>query len=288
MAEIVILGAGRLGTSLGRALASRGHAVKALTARHLSSAAESRKIIGQGLASTDNSAAARRGDILFLCLPDEEIPKAARGLARSGIDWSKKFVFHTSGLLPAEALSPLKQKGALTASFHPVQSFPAKKTPASQFRGIYFGLEGDRPALTLARRFIRELGGKPLVISGPAKPLYHAAFVIASNFSVVLVHEAVALLRDSGIGEAKALRLLFPLLQGTLRNVKKLDISGSLTGPVVRGDMASIREHLRILGPRPRLGRVYREVSLLALELAKKKGLAANKVTALRRLLEDR
>ncbi|MEW5900826.1 MAG: Rossmann-like and DUF2520 domain-containing protein [Acidobacteriota bacterium] len=288
MAKIAIIGAGRLGTSLGRALASRGHHIKALSCRRASSAAESRRIIGQGLALTDNAAAAQRGNVIFLCLPDEKIQRVAEALSKAKINWEEKTVFHTSGLLPARALQPLKKKGALTASIHPIQSFARKTTPPSRFRGIYFGLEGDRRALAVARGFVRQLGGRALVIPARRKPFYHAAFVLASNFPIVLLSGAVALLRKAGIGEAKASRLLYPLLEGTLRNVKKLDIQASLTGPIVRGDAVSVRAHLQTLGRLPQFARVYRELSLLALELAKRKGLSRQKLRALRRLLEGK
>jgi predicted short-subunit dehydrogenase-like oxidoreductase (DUF2520 family) len=286
MADIIIIGAGRLGTSLGRALAAKGHAIKAVTCRRAASAQESRRIIGQGTSSTDNSAAARRGDIIFLCLPDEEILGTAAGLSRSRIRWRRKIVFHTSGLLSAAALKPLQDKGAATASFHPVQSFARKGTSLSHFQGVYFGLEGDRKACRLGRAIARELGGRSLLLSG--KPAYHAACVVASNFLVVLLDAAARLLGQAGIKENKASRLLFPLVEGTLRNVKKFNMFASLTGPVARGDRASVKAHLKALRCLPGYANAYKALSLLALEQAKGRGLSPYKLKALRNLLEGK
>ena len=288
MADIVIIGAGRLGTSLGRALAGRGHKIRALTCCSMKSAAESRAIIGQGRAMTDNAAAARRGKVIFLCLPDEAIPRVASRLARSRVDWTGKIVLHTSGLQPARVLEPLKKKGALIASLHPVQAFPSKKTRPSHFRGISFGLEGDKKALALAGGLVRQLGGRAVVIPEDAKPLYHAAFSFASNFLVILLDAAAELLSQARIPRKRAAQMLFPLLQGTLRNVKKLDTAGSLTGPLVRGDAASVGSHLDALKRLPRHAEIYRKLSFMGLEMARKKGLPPKKVRALKNRLGGR
>jgi len=288
MAEIVIIGAGRLGTSLGRALAARGHKIRALTCRRLKSAAESRAIVGQGRAMTDNAAAARLGRVIFLCLPDEEIPRVASSLARSRTDWTGRLVFHTSGLLSSGVLKPLQKKGALIASFHPVQAFPHKKTRPSQFHGISFGLEGDKKALVSARGLVRQLGGRAMVIPEDAKPFYHAACSFASNFLVILLEAAAGLLSQAKIPRKRAAGMLFPLIQGTLRNVKKLDTTGSLTGPLVRGDTASVGSHLDALKRLPQYAEIYGKLSLVGLEMARKKGLSPQKVRALRRRLGEK
>ncbi len=288
MANIVIIGAGRLGTSLGRALAAKGHAIKAVTCRRAASARESRKIIGQGVSTTDNSAAARRGAIIFLCLPDEDIPKAAAVLSRSRIEWSRKIVFHTSGLLPAAVLKPLQNRGAATASFHPVQSFARKETSPSQFQGVYFGLEGDGKACRLGRAIARQLGGRAFLLSAEAKPAYHAACSVASNFLVVLLDAAAQLLGQAGIEKNKASRLLFPLVEGTLQNVKIFDTHASLTGPVARGDRASVEAHLEALRRLPGYANAYKALCLLALEQAKGRGLPPHTVRALKNLLEGK
>jgi predicted short-subunit dehydrogenase-like oxidoreductase (DUF2520 family) len=286
MIDIAVIGAGRLGTTLGRALAEKGGSITAVTCRRKESAAESRAIIGQGRALTDNAAAARTAPVIFLSLPDEVIPKVARRLARCRVDWPAKTVFHTSGLLPARALEPLRMKGAAVAAFHPIQAFSSKRTPSAHFRGVSFGLEGDRQALVLARNLVRRLGGRALAIPEEAKPLYHAALAFSSNFSVVLLDTAVRLLKESGIPENKAVALLLPLVQGTLRNVKELNTTESLTGPLVRGDATTIKAHLKALECRPRYAEIYKKMSLAGLDLARKKGLRPRSLAALRKILE--
>lgn len=286
--EFAIIGAGRLGTSLGFALVAKGHTLRALTCRRLASARQSRGIIGQGAALIDNARAARLADILFLCLPDEKIPLVAKSLAQTRVAWARKTVFHTSGLLPASVLAPLQKKGAAIASFHPVQSFPLKKTPVSRWAGVYVGIEGDRKACRLATTLAHELGARPFFLQAESKPTYHAACSIASGFFIVLLDAALQLLRDAGIQASQSRRLLFPLVEGTLQNVKELDTPSALTGPVVRGDISSIQKHLQALSSRPELTEAYRCLSRLALKQAKKSGLTQPKIKALKNLLGGR
>jgi len=289
MNNVSIIGAGRLGTSLASGLRKKGYIIRALSSRKLSSAKESQKIVGEGKALTDNVRAARLGDLVFLCLPDEEVKKVAAQLASSNVDWSKKLVFHCSGLLPSMILKPLKDKGALTASFHPVQSFAQKKTDPPGFKSIYFGLEGCSRALVSARKIVRKLGGYPLIIKAKDKAIYHSACSLASNFLIVLLDMAVSLLKKTGLNEEKAFQILLPLVQGTLHNVKKFNIGTSLTGPVIRGDQETINSHLKALRAFPSYPETYRKLAEQALEIARReKRLSWQKIRAMKNLLEER
>ncbi len=289
MNAISIIGAGRLGTSLGSALSKKGYRIKLLSCRTSLSAEESQKIIGEGKASTDNIETARAGDIVILCLPDEEILNVTKELMNARIRWSEKFIFHCSGLLSSEVLKPLKEKGALTASIHPVQSFAHKSTPPEQFENIYFGLEGETKALKESQKIIQKLGGRSFIIEAGNKALYHTACSIASNFFVVLLDTASSLLNQVGLQEEQAFQVLLPLVKGTLHNVKKFDIRTSLTGPVIRGDKASIEKHLEALRQFPPFYEMYRRLAFQALEIAsREKKLNAQKIKAMKDLLEGK
>jgi predicted short-subunit dehydrogenase-like oxidoreductase (DUF2520 family) len=289
MTDFSVIGAGRLGTSLGYALIKKEYKIKALSCRTVSSADESRKLIGEGIASTDNIKTARAGKIIFLCLPDEEIEKVTRVLAGSDINWSKKFVFHCSGLIPSEVLKPLGAKGAFTASFHPIQSFAQKKTPPAQFENIYFGLEGCTEALALSQKIVRQLGSHPLILQPEDKAVYHAACSTASNFFVVLLEMAVSLLKQIDLKEEKALQILLPLVKGTLHNVKKFNTRTSLTGPVIRGDRKSIQKHLEVLRHFPPYYETYTKLASQALEMVKReKKISPQKIKVLKNLLEGK
>ncbi len=289
MKEISIIGAGRLGTSLGAALSKKGYRIKSLSCKTARSAEESRTIIGQGKASADNIQTAKSGDILFLCLPDEEILKVGKELNNANINWSGRFIFHCSGLLSSEVLEPFSAKGASTASIHPIQSIDHQKSPPEQFENIYFGLEGEIEALKMSQEIIQRLGGRSLIIKAKDKAVYHAACSIASNFLVVLLDMASSLLTRIDLPEDQAFQVLCPLVKGTLHNVKKFNIRSSLTGPVIRGDRESVEKHLEALRKFPPYDQTYTSLASLALEIARReKKLSAQKIKALKDLLEGK
>lgn len=288
-ARAAVLGAGRLGTSLGAALRRAGFEVASVACRRSASARESARLVGGGAEPvTGLSAAAERGDLLFLCLPDREIAGAARRLAASSVALAGKTAFHTSGSLPAAALAPLRTRGAAVASFHPVRSFPAKDGSGRLFAGAAVVLEGDPKAVAAGARIVKALGGRSLRLRPEQKAAFHAACSIASNYLVVLLDAAEATLARAGIRNRTAVRALHELAQGTLRNVNSIDTQRALTGPIVRGDAETVARHLRALRGDPRRRDVYLSLGRAALDLAARRGLAADRVRELRRLLEER
>ena len=271
MKEIAIIGAGKVGTSLGYALKRKGHTITAISCSSLASAEDSIRIIGQGKPSANITETARSGEVVFITVPDDRIAGIGSELAASDIHWAGRTVFHCSGLHPAGILKPLKEKGALVASFHPIQSFSGKTPHIKTFRGISFGLEGEKKALLLARSFVLDLGGRALIIQSQQKPLYHTACSISSNFLVVLMDTAAALFKAAGLDENQAAAALLPLMEGTLENLKNQGIGHALTGPVIRGDEKTLRTHLEALKAFPEIKELYEKMAGLALSIAQKR-----------------
>jgi len=288
MKRYSIVGAGRLGSSLGAALARRGWEPETIVDRDARAAREGRRIVGRGRASTDPAAASGAKGLVIIAVPDDAVGRAAAALAGAGGSWTGRVAVHTSGLLPAAALAPLAERGARVASLHPIQSFPRKDMPASAFTGITWGLEGDEAAVEAAEAVVRALRGHVLLLSARDKPVYHAACALASNALVALEWTAVGLLGRAGIPEGMAEAAFFPLVQGTLQNVKSFGLEKALTGPILRGDVATVRRHLEALGADQGTREVYAVLGKQVLRLAAKKGLPAGRVKALRRLLEGR
>lgn len=289
MKKIAIVGAGKVGTSLGYALKKKGHTITSVSCSSLASAKESARIIGQGSASADIADTARSGDVVFITVPDNRIAGTVSRLEASDILWPGKTVFHCSGLYPASVLSPIQKRGARTASVHPIQSFPAKKPRRNAFKGIFFGLEGEKKALDLARSLVRDLGGRPLTIPPRCKPLYHAACSISSNFLVVLLDTGAALFKDAGLDEEQAAAALIPLMEGTLENLKSRGPGGALTGPVVRGDEDTLRKHLAALEADPEIKELYKIMARRALSMPQtQRALNPGKIKTLSKVLEEK
>jgi len=288
MTTFSVIGAGRLGTSLADILTRRGWVLKIIADRDAMAARQSRKIIGRGTPTADILRAGPRADVLFICVPDDAVARVAQKLARPDTRWSGKFVFHTSGILPAAVLEPLRRRGAFVASFHPVRSFPRKEKTRGLFPGVFWGVEGDREAVAAARRIVRAIGGHTFLIAEKNRPVYHAACSLASNGFVSLEGAATALLQGLGFGSRQARAILMPLVEGTLQNVKDFGAEAALTGPVSRGDSRTVRQHLEALKPFPCEWQVYKALALQALALMAGRKLSAGKVRTLRRLLGDR
>jgi predicted short-subunit dehydrogenase-like oxidoreductase (DUF2520 family) len=269
MKSVAILGAGRLGTSLAYALSQRGFCIEALSSRSQSSAEESRQRIGQGIPTTDNVFAASKGEVIFLTVPDDRIADIVKELADSPLSWEDKVVFHCSGLLTSAILNPLRSKGAHTGSAHPCNSFPIKQSEPSLFEGIFFAIEGDSLAESAAISLVKKIGSFYFKIRPKNKARYHIACSMASNMSVVLFYTAQSLLGQCGIAEEEAKKILWPLLEGTLHNVNKIDIFDALTGPISRGDVTTIQKHLAELKKFPKARQIYIELAKQALEMAK-------------------
>lgn len=285
MSSFTLVGAGRLGTVLAAALARRGWTPELVVDTDARAAREARRAIGAGRATVAVRASSRLGEIVLVAVPDSEIGRVAAGLAASGVRWEGRTVLHTSGLQPARLLAPLARRGALVASLHPVQSFARKDAPASVFADITWGVEGDPAAVATCVRIVRALRGRVLLLSEQDKPLYHAACSLASNAFVALEATATGALRAVGIEGHEAEAMLLPLVQGTLQNVKDLGLEKALTGPILRGDVDTVRGHLKALGGNPEAREVYKVLGRRALGLAAKSGLPAGRVRVLKRLL---
>jgi predicted short-subunit dehydrogenase-like oxidoreductase (DUF2520 family) len=286
--KIAIIGTGRLGTSLGNALARAGLEISGLADTDPRAVRRAKKIIGAGRATTDAAAAARTADVVFIAVPDDAISAVVGRLDKARFEWRGKTVFHTSGAESAERLAPLARRGAATGSFHPAQSFSRPATPAAHFRGVVFGLEGGAAAIKTGKTLVRKLGGHPLVLSREQKTLYHAACVLASNLFVPLFDLAVETMAAAGVSAPQAKKVLLPLVEGTLRNVKHFDAAEALTGPLARLDFGTIERQLRALRSVPRAREAYRSIGLAALELLKRRGAAATSIKRLRALLEEK
>jgi len=285
---VAIVGAGRLGTSLGLALKEAGFSLRALSSEHSESAEESARLLGLDSIVFAPVKAVSRARIIFLCVPERKLPPLVKDLAQAKLNWKNKIIYHTSGLLSSNSLRPLRQRGAKIASFHPVQSFAAKNMPPARWRNIFISLEGDKPAVELAKIIIKKLGAQPLLISQKKKPLYHAACSLASNHFVALFSLAVNLLKEAGLDEAKAIQALRPLVAGTGENLNSASPAEALTGPISRADWPAVRRHLQALRSYPLAEKIYRQLGLEAVNLAQKKGLRPAQAKALKRQLQDK
>jgi predicted short-subunit dehydrogenase-like oxidoreductase (DUF2520 family) len=285
MKAFSLVGAGRLGSALAAALAGRGWEPVLIVDASRRARQEARGLIPGAKTAAGYGRLGRRESLVIISVPDSAVAEVAAVMSENGADWRGKAVVHTSGLLTSKALAKLRLKGASTASMHPAQSFPARGLPASRFRGVWWSVEGDAPAVKAAEEVVRALGGRALIVSGRRKPLLHLACSLASNGFSSLEAAAVALLTAAGFDRAAACAYLLPLMRGTLSNMEQLGIDRSLSGPVVRGDVGTVRGHLELLKRTPALKGLYVALGRSALNMVPKGSLPPARLRALRRLL---
>lgn len=204
---------------------------------------------------------------LFLSVPDDVLPEIAHALAGQGDAPSGCAAFHLSGALSSDILAPLHARGYAVGTLHPLQSLAHSITGADRLPGSTFAVSGERLAVNTANRLLRYLDGRPIRVPVTGRPLYHAAAVVTSNYLAALMGVGARLLVRSGVPQDGALEALLPLARGTLENIAELGLEGALTGPVARGDVETVRLHLRSMEPRER--QVYAALGEELVELAR-------------------
>ncbi len=171
-----------------------------------------------------------RSDAVVLCVPDAEIVAAAEVVTAAA-----PLVGHTSGATPLSALAPA---GVPAFGLHPLQSFAH---PGVGFEGAGAAVAGSTPeALAFATRLAERLGMTPFEIDDGGRAAYHAAASVASNFLVTLAAAAEAIAASARLDREDARNLLTPLMRQTVRNVAELGPEAALTGPIARGDEATV------------------------------------------------
>jgi predicted short-subunit dehydrogenase-like oxidoreductase (DUF2520 family) len=246
---------------------------------------------------------------VFLAVPDDALSSVAERLAQAGgrVPGTVAFV-HLSGAQQLSVLGPLGAKHPV-ASFHPLQSFPEPRPPAS-LHGVVVGIDASSPALLRRLAALaRALGARPKRVTDAERALYHAAAVFASNYVDVLLATAVRLLQLAGWSEKEAIAGLLPLTEGMLATVHRRGPVRALTGPVRRGDVKTVERHLAALSELPvrahpahhergepqggasfptsgkALADQYRMLGSIALEIAAEAGLEPAAVERMRRAL---
>lgn len=271
--KVTIIGAGVLGTSLGILLHRAGHDIAAICSLNRRSAQHAAGFIGGCDVIGDAGLAAMGADVVILAVPDRVIPSVAIEVAAGGALKRDASVVHLAGGLPSGILSGVLAAGGYRGAMHPLQSFASVDAAVGSIADTYFFLEGDAPALAVMQALVADLKGRPVTIDAGDKALYHAAAAVASNFLVTLMDFAVTLLSKTGVSRETALEALLPLIKGTVGNLESVGLPDALTGPIARGDLGTIRRHLRALQLLPsELGKLYRHLARKTIEVARRKG----------------
>jgi predicted short-subunit dehydrogenase-like oxidoreductase (DUF2520 family) len=261
---MAIIGAGRVGRALGRRLHELGWKIGGVVTQNEASARKAVRFIGAGKARPTLSRDVLASRLILISTPDDAVVRVAEELARIGAEELRgKVVLHTSGALNSGALKAVRDCGACVGSMHPLQSFSGVAIPPLE--GKVFAIEGDQPAIRLARQIVRALGGLPVQIAGGSKVLYHAAAAFAAGHVLAVEESATRLLMLAGMKRGEAVRALLQLTRQVLENFERLGPRAAWTGPLARGDYGVVAAHLAAMKRLPReFSNAYAALSGLA------------------------
>ena len=262
---VSIVGPGNLGSALALNLARAGYEIKFLVVRSRESVPSHTVKLARRLKAKIVALGEKvlESDLVWITVPDDSIAAVAARLADSE-DWRNRAVFHSSGALTSEALSPLREKRAKVASVHPGMTFVRQSMP--RLEGVPFGVEGDAAAVRLAKQVVRSLGGTAFPIKTHNKVLYHAFGTFASPMMIALMTTLEQVGIAAGIKPSDLRTMAAPLLRQTLNNYLEHGAAASFSGPLVRGDVATVRKHLVALANVPEAREVYVALSKAAVK----------------------
>jgi predicted short-subunit dehydrogenase-like oxidoreductase (DUF2520 family) len=238
--RVGVIGPGRAGIALGRALARAGHEITGASA--VSEASKQRARDNFPLARlTEPAQVLADADLVLMTVPDDVLPGLVEGLAATGAPYAGRLVAHASGAHGVRILDSATRAGALPLALHPIMTFTGREDDVDRIKGVCFGVTAPDPLRAAAEALVIEMGGEPVFIAEQDRPLYHAALAFAANHLVTLVAEAASLLGQAGADNPE--RMLGPLLGAALDNALRFGDAG-LTGPVARGDSSTVASHL--------------------------------------------
>jgi predicted short-subunit dehydrogenase-like oxidoreductase (DUF2520 family) len=187
----------------------------------------------------------RRADLVLLAVPDDVLAGLVSGLAATGAFRAGQIVVHTCGARGVDVLEPAVRAGVLPLALHPAMTFTGRSEDFARLRTACVGVTvADETGWSVGEALVVEMGAEPVRVPAESRPLYHAALAHGANHLATLVRDAVDALEQAGVEPAE--RLLGPLLEAALDNALRHG-DRALTGPVARGDLDTVRTHLRVL-----------------------------------------
>lgn len=288
-ARLNIVGCGRLARAIARLFFDAGLVGEIhIRNRSLASGYDAANAITAGVAHL-NVRDMPPSSLWLVGCGDQDIQEVVQLLKREAQFDPSSIVFHCSGVLSSEELAPLRERGCSVASVHPVRSFASSEMVARDFSGTLCGGEGDERALAVVGDLFSRVGGEVFSISTEAKMVCHAGHVFASNYLVAILKIARDLYAAAGIPDDISMRLMEPLVRGTVDNVMKLGPTAALTGPIARGEGEIVARQLQELSAiSPNAAGTYAQLGRVALEIARGQGVAEDRIRSVEASLNPR
>ncbi len=264
--KIGIIGAGKVGCSMGKYFVENGIPVAGFYSRHQESAEQAATFTKTEKFDSLTSLV-DLCDIVFIATPDDAIREVWNRIHSLSIE--NKVICHFSGSLSSDVFSRREQTGALCCSLHPMYAFSDRFTSYEKLNTVIFSIEGDKQGIVRLRELFLPLGNSVYKIASDKKVKYHCAASMVSNMMIGLYELSIRMLEDCGLDQEQARLFVEPLVRGNIENVLNTSSAEALSGPIERGDLETVKKHLMVL--RGREKRIYQDLGQIVLQIAEEK-----------------
>ena len=267
--RIGFLGAGKVGFTLGKYFATHGKEVTGYYSRNTSSASEAAEFTGTSVFETIEELVGSN-DVIFLTVPDGSITSVYEQVIQYPVEG--KLICHCSGALASKDAFPgIKDHGAFGYSVHPLFAVSDKYRAYEELADVFFAVEGDDEHMSDIEGMMRDLWLRYQRIDSSSKTGYHCAAAMVSNLMVGLIAQGVDILKGCGFTEEDAISAIGPLVRGNVQHILEDGLAPSLTGPLERGDIGTLKKHLGVLEGDKDKYDLYRILSKSILPVAENK-----------------
>ncbi|MDU5261954.1 MAG: DUF2520 domain-containing protein [Clostridium celatum] len=258
------IGAGKVGFSLGKYLKENNIDISGYYSKSQYSSKEA-AIFTNTRQYNNLEDLIKNSDTIFITTPDNKIADVWNEIKRLPI--KEKLICHCSGSISSEVFSNINNHGAYGYSIHPMFAISDKYNSYKNLSQAFITIEGHEKHIKYLKRLFLHLGNDVTVINKDNKILYHAASVTVSNLVLGLINNGINYLEECGFTQEMAIKALYPLIENNLRNVKERGAVNSLTGPIERGDLSTVINHLNVIPEEDK--ELYRLLSKNILKIAK-------------------
>ncbi len=268
--KIGFIGAGKAGCSLGKYFSGKAAQTDILVTGYYSLIEEEARWAAAFTQSSyygtiEELVAAN--DTIILSTPDGVIQKVWESIEKDCI--KGKIFCHLSGSLSSDVFSGIEGYGAYPISIHPMFAFSDKESVYQQLNEVSFTLEGHSQAISMWKQILSEFGNEAIEISKQVKPIYHAAASMLSNHVIAVMNAGYHLLIDCGFTEEEARRFSSVLVKNNVEHVIESGSINALTGPIERGDLETVKKHLKVIDSQTEA--VYRACGIELVQIAQQK-----------------
>ncbi|WP_159428979.1 Rossmann-like and DUF2520 domain-containing protein [Tepidibacter formicigenes] len=268
--KICFIGAGKVGTSFGLYLSRKGFDVIGYYSKSFESAKKA-AYLTNSIAYKRLSPMIKLSDIIFITTNDDAIKSVVNQLSQENILNKGQILVHMSGSHSSSILNSVMNFGCYIYSMHPLQSFADIENSVKKLESTVFTIEGNIEKINVLEWILKKSGNKYFKIDSNFKSIYHAGACVISNYLVTLMDFGFSFFNSIGIDEKSAFEAVYPLIEGTIENIKTLGCKNALTGPISRGDSNTIENHLDSIKVNiPDKLSFYKAMALMTLDLSSK------------------